>query len=248
MSGERVLENYWISTCSWRVRMVLNHKGLDYKYVCVHLHRSEDDAPEYINKNPSGVPTLTEADGTQLTQSMAIMEYLEEKYPEQSVMPKDPVLRAKVRGIAEEICSGIQPLQNMCVGNLFKICKPWWPAEKKNIMIGAKQMGPVGEVTNIRYLRDVIIEKMQGVDNLMSRAAGTHSVGDSFTIADAALIPQCYAAQYSFGIDLSQFPTIYRVMQTLKKLPCALATEPDVCPDAANVFGALADVAPAKSE
>jgi maleylacetoacetate isomerase len=231
MSNERVLQNTWNSSCSWRVRMVMAYKKLDYKYETVNLVRSEDANPVYINQNPSGVPTLTEANGQQLTQSMAIMEYLEEVYPENSVLPKDAQQRALCRALALEVVSGIQPLQNMGVAYLHILCRGSWPKEKPNIMIGAKQVGAIGEVTNIKYLKDVLIEKLWGVENLMSRVAGTYSIGDTFTIADAALIPQVHASHHSFGVDISVYPTIARVMKTLRELDFVKSTEPDNCPD-----------------
>lgn len=231
MSSERILQNTWNSSCSWRVRMVLAYKELEYKYVTINLVKQEDTDPEYINQNPSGVPTLTELDGRTYTQSLAIMEYLEEAYPERSVLPKEAGSRCLCRALALEIISGIQPLQNMAVAYTHVLCRGSWPKEKPNVMIGAKQVGAIGEVTNIKYLRDVLIEKLWGVENLMSRIAGTYSCGDSFTIADAALIPQVHASYHSFGVDISMYPTITRVMKTLKELPFVKSTEPDACPD-----------------
>jgi len=234
---ERILYNTWNSTCSWRIRIVLAYKGLESKYVAINLQKSEDCDPAYINVNPSGVPTLTEADGRTYTQSMAIMEYLEEQYPERSILPADRHHRALCRAIAQEVISGIQPLQNMAVAYLHLQCRGTWKGgpdgrgDKPNIMIGAKQNGKAGEVVNIRYLRDVLVEKLWGVENMMSRVAGTYSVGDSFTMADAALIPQVYASHHSFGVDISVYPTICRVLKTLKTLPFVLATSPDECPD-----------------
>ena len=90
----------------------------------------------------------------------------------------------------------------------------------------------MGEVTNIKYLRDIITEKLWGFENLLSRTAGTHCFGDSFTIADAALMPQANACRSSFGLDLSIFPTISRVLANIEKLDCVQKTHPDVCPDA----------------
>jgi len=98
-------------------------------------------------------------------------------------------------------------------------------------MIGAKQTGKYGEVSNLRYLRDVLVEKLWGVENLMSRVAGTYSVGDTFSMADAALLPQIYASHHSFGVDISVYPTICRVLKTLKTLDFVIATSPDECPD-----------------
>lgn len=234
MTGDRILQNTWNSTCSWRVRIVLAYKGLDFKYVPINLQKSEDCNPEYINVNPSGVPTLTEPDGRTYTQSMAIMEYLEEKYPTKSTLPTEAGDRALCRALAQEIISGIQPLQNMAVAYLHIQCRSSWHgphSQKPNIMIGAKQVGAIGEVTNLKMLRDVITEKLWGVENLMSRTAGKFAFGDTFTMADAALVPQAYAAQTSFGIDMSIFPTITRVLATLKEQQYVLSTEPDNCPD-----------------
>jgi len=234
---ERILHNTWNSTCSWRVRLVLAYKELPFKYIPINLQKAEDNDPAYINVNPSGVPTLTEPDGRVFTQSMAIMEYLEEKYPERSILPNEMGRRALCRAIAQEIISGIQPLQNMAVAYLHLQCRGLWKGgpdgrgEKPNIMIGAKQLGPYGEVSNLRYLRDVLVEKLWGVENLMSRVSGTYTVGDTFSIADAALIPQVYASHHSFAVDISVFPTICRVLKTVKELPFVLATSPDECPD-----------------
>jgi len=165
------------------------------------------------------------------------MEYLDEKYPEHPMLPKDLEQRTKCRAIAQEIISGIQPLQNMAVAYLHLQCRATWKGgkdgrgDKPKIMIGAKQFAKAGEVANIRYLHDVLVEKLWGVEHLMSRSAGTYSVGDTFSMADAALIPQVYASHHSFGVDISVFPTIVRVLETLKKLPFVNATSPDECPD-----------------
>jgi len=233
--GERILYTTWNSTCSWRVRMVMAYKGIKATQKYIRLQASEDAVPEYININPSGVPTLVEPDGRTYTQSAAIMEYLEEAYPDsKSILPKEAGDRALCRALAQEIISGMQPLQNMAVAYLHLICRPSWKgakSEKPLIMIGAKQFGPSGEVVNFKYLQAVLIEKFWGVENLMSRVAGTHSFGNSFTIADAALVPQAHAAYHSFGVDISQFPTIARVMQNLKKEECVLTTQPNVCED-----------------
>jgi len=234
---DRILQNTWNSTCSWRVRLALAYKKLDSKYIAINLQKSEDNNTAYININPSGVPTLTEPDGKTYTQSMAIMEYLEEAYPDHPLLPKDREKRTLCRAVAQEIISGIQPLQNMAVAYLHLECRGTWKGgpdgrgDKPNIMIGAKQNGKAGEVANIRYLRDVLVEKLWGVENLMSRVAGTYSVGDTFSMADCALIPQVYASHHSFGVDISVYPTICRVLKTIKGLDFVNATSPDECPD-----------------
>lgn len=231
---ERVLQNTWNSSCSWRVRLALAYKGIPFKYVAINLQKQEDCDPAYINQNPSGVPTLTEPDGRTYTQSQAIMEYLEEVYPEKPLLPKEPGMRCLCRALAQEIISGIQPLQNMAVAYLHMQCRASWKganSDKPNIQIGAQQVGRIGQVTNMKFLRDVLVEKLWGVENLMSRIAGTYSCGDTFSVADCALIPQVHASHYSFGVDISVFPTISRVLNNLKKLDFVDATSTDNSPD-----------------
>ncbi|HET6346539.1 MAG TPA: maleylacetoacetate isomerase, partial [Myxococcota bacterium] len=115
------LYNYWRSSSSWRVRIALAHKGLAYEYVPVNLIRDggEQHRESYVGLNPMGeVPTLTfEEDGqtVALAQSMAILEYLEERHPDPPLLPREPVRRAKVRQLANMVNAGIQPLQNLAV-------------------------------------------------------------------------------------------------------------------------------------
>jgi maleylacetoacetate isomerase len=207
---QRVLMNYWRSSCSWRVRMVLALKELDYEYKPINLLKGEDCAPEYWNTNPGGVPTLVDG-GLTLTQSLAIIEYLEERYPQHPVLPRAFDERANVRAVANYIASAIQPLQNLGV-------------QQK---IGEK----FGAEAKAAWAKDVIEEGFAGLEELLKRHAGTHSVGNTFTLADACLVPQLYAAR-RFNADLSKFPTIQRVGAFVEQLPVVLATHPDKMPDA----------------
>jgi len=116
VSGLR-LHGYWRSSASYRVRIALEYKGLEFEYVPVHLLRSggEQHSPEYRALNPqSRVPTLESPDGI-LTQSMAIMEWLEEVYPEPALLPRNPGERARVRALAQILVADVQPLQNVYV-------------------------------------------------------------------------------------------------------------------------------------
>ena len=208
-----VLMNYWRSSCSWRVRMVLAHKKLDYKYVAINLLKAEDTADEYFKMNPSGVPTLLDLErpDAPITQSLAAIEYLEERYPEHPVLPRDFHARAAVRGIANYIAAGIQPLQNLYISQT----------------VAAK----FGEPAKAAWLVEVITEGMLGLEHLLARSAGTHCVGDAFTMADACLVPQAYACR-RFGVDLAQFPTVHRVLQTIEALDVTKVSHPDMMPDA----------------
>jgi maleylacetoacetate isomerase len=209
-AGKRVLLNYWRSSCSWRVRMALHAKGLEYEYKPVNLLKGEDCAPDYWQMNPSGVPTLLD-DGNTVTQSLAILEYLEERYPQNPLLPRAFADRATVRSIALLIASGIQPLQNLGVAQ--KIAKNY------------------GDEHKMPWLKEVISEGMAGLEAVLSKHAGKCCFGDEFTIADATLIPQAYAAR-RFGVDLSVYPTVSRVLAHIEALDVAKATHPDNMPDA----------------
>jgi maleylacetoacetate isomerase len=207
---ERTLLNYWRSSCSWRVRLALAHKKLDYEYKAINLLKGEDSAPEYYAMNPAGVPTLID-DGQVFVQSLAIMEFLEEKYPDHPLLPRSFHQRSLVRAVCLQIVSGVQPLQNLGVLN----------------RIG----GTFGDAAKTQWAKDVIDEGMQGFEELLKRTAGRYCVGDEFTMADCCLIPQGYACR-RFGVDPSKYPTVGRVLANLETLDIYHATHPDRMPDA----------------
>lgn len=204
------LLNYWRSSCSWRVRMVLEHKQLSYKYTPVNLLKGEDETPAYWNMNPSGVPTLKDGDTT-VVQSLAIMEYLEEKYPDQPVLPRGFHARSEVRAIALFIASGIQPLQNLAIAKKIE--------------------GKFGADAKMPWLVDVITEGLTGLEAMLKRTAGKCCFGDEFSMADCCIVPQAYAAR-RFGVSLDQFPTITRVLAHVEALDVVKNTHPDKMPDA----------------
>ena len=190
--------------------MVLEAKGLEWEYVPVNLLKAEDCEMEYYSKNPSGVPTLID-DGVTIGQSLAIMEFLEEKYPQAPMLPKDLADRAAVRSIALFIASGIQPLANL--GTMQKVGKRFGDDQKAGWNV------------------DVITEGMQGLEKLLEKYAGTCCFGDAYTMADACLVPNCYAAK-RFGVDIAQFPVTARVLAHLETIDFVQKTHPDNQPDA----------------
>jgi maleylpyruvate isomerase len=220
-----VLHNYWRSSASHRVRIALGLKGLAYQYVPVNILEAEQQGDAYKAKNPhSQVPTLeiTEDDGTvyNISQSMAILEYLDERFFEPPLLPRllvksekvgDRVLfrRARARALAEIINSGIQPLQNMSTVKAVK-----------------KLGGNDGE-----WVRPWIAIGLNSYAKLAADTAGVYSVGDLPTIADCCLIPQLASAR-RFGVDYSHHELLVRIEKMCLSLPAFAAAAPEAQPDA----------------
>lgn len=203
------LYSYWRSSCSWRVRTVLDYKNLEYTTIPIHLLQQKNVAAEYLEKNPMGqVPALTYNNFT-LTQSMAIIYYLESKHPEPSLLPSSPEDRARVWEICEIINSGIQPLQNLPILDL---------AEKAGV--GKKE-----------WAQKVISEGLYSVEQIISTTAGSFCLGNSATLADVFLIPQVYNAK-RFEVDLTPFPNVSRINDHCLGLSYFQKSHPSSQPDA----------------
>lgn len=209
------LYNYWRSSASWRVRTALHYKGLFFEYVPVDLAREggEQYQPAYEDLNPmKQVPTLEAMqDGrrVRLTQSLAIIEYLEEKWPEPALLPKDPVQRAHARALAEVVNSGIQPLQNM----------------RPQRELRARGVDPT------EWCRLFLAEGLGALEREARRLSGTFLVGDQLTVADVCLVPQLYNAR-RFELPLDTYPTLLRVEEACQRLPAFQRAHPDAQPDA----------------
>jgi maleylacetoacetate isomerase len=216
-NGKVVLHSYWRSSCSWRVRIALALKGVEYDYKAVHLVKNEQMDPCYVKAlNPSEeVPTL-EIDGHTLCQSLAIIEYLEETRPEPPLLPKGAADRAKVRQLSDMVAQAIQPVQNLrCLRKIMG----WY--DDKDDKVRKK----------VEWGRWTIELGFQALERAMKETAGTYSFGDRVTMADLTLVPQVYNAN-RFKCDMSKFPTISRVHANLEKLPAFQAAVPDMMPDA----------------
>ena len=211
------LYGYWRSSAAYRVRIALALKAIPYEHVAVHLLRDggEQRQEPYRRLNPGGrVPTLQTAEGEVIVQSMAILEWLEERFPSPPLLPVDLYARATVRGIAQMIVSDIQPLQNLSVTeHLRDECG--WPPER---VAG--------------WLRHWIGTGMAAVERaLQASSAGRFCVGDSPTLADACLIPQCYAAR-RFGVDPAGYPRIAAIEAHCATIEAFVAASPERQPDA----------------
>jgi maleylacetoacetate isomerase len=211
------LYSYWRSSASHRVRIALQLKGLDFEYAPVHLVAGggEQYSAAYRALNPqSRVPSL-ETPGGVLTQSMAIMEWLEETYPEPPLLPRDPLQRARARAMAQLMVADVQPLQNTSVTRYLQ--------EKLQ----------QGEAAVEDWRRHWVARGLAALEDMLSRGpAGDWCVGTHATLADACLLPQCASAR-RFGIDIVAYPRIARIEKACNANAAFQRAAPEVQPDAA---------------
>ena len=211
-----VLYGFWRSTATWRVRIALAHKGIAYDYRPIHLMRDggEQHKDEYRSKNPlSQVPLIELEDqgrAVRITQSVAIIEYLEERWPEPALLPADRFLRARARQIAEMINSGIQPLQNTSVQR--------WVKDELH----------ADEKAWTRYW---VSRGLGALEAIVAESAGRFAVGDAVSVADLFLAPQLAFAR-RFSIPLDAYPTLVRIDATCAELPAFQRAHAKEQPDA----------------
>jgi maleylpyruvate isomerase len=209
-----VLHNYWRSSASHRVRIGLGLKGLAFDYVAINIVKRDQFADAYRDKNPMAqVPTLeiTEDDGKviAISQSLPILEYLDERFAGAPLLPKDPYLRARARMLAEIVNSGIQPLQNLAV---TKAVKDFGGDEKV-------------------WPRSFIADGLAAFERSARDVAGLFSIGDAPGIVDCCLIPQL-ASSRRFGVDAERFEQLVQIEQRCLALPAFANAVPDRQPDA----------------
>jgi maleylacetoacetate isomerase len=189
------LYTYFRSSAAYRVRIILNLKGLDADYRYVHLVQDggQQHAPDYAKLNPQElVPALTDGDRV-LTQSLAICEYLEDEHPEVSTLPADAPGRARVRALAQVVACDIHPLNNLRV---LKYLENELEVDKD---------------ARIRWYRHWVEEGFRALETLLDDPrTGRYCHGSYPTLADACLVPQVYNAR-RFGCDMDAFPTIQRI-------------------------------------
>lgn len=206
------LFNFWRSSSSWRVRAALAFKGIDYDYVGVDFLQREIPA-ELVAASPFGqVPALEweeQGQTRRLSQSVAIIEYLEERFPTPPLLPTDLYRRAQVRQIVEGINAGTQPLQNSAV---------------------LSQVGELGGDSRLWAILH-IARGLGAVDRILSETAGEYAVGDQLTLADLYIVPQVYNAR-RFDIDMDGMPTLLRVDRVASAHPAIAKAHPDQQPDA----------------
>jgi maleylpyruvate isomerase len=214
------LYSYFRSTTSYRVRIALNLKGCAYETVPIHLLREggEQYKESYSAVNPMNeLPTLQVLDESgheiaRIGQSVAILEYLEECFPEPALLPQKPLDRALVRQRLEVVNSSIHPVQNLKV--MRKLTQDFGTDRPRNFAWAAYW----------------IERGFRGLEVLLEQSAGRYSVGDAITLADIALVPQVYNAR-KFGVDVNAFPMIERVDAACRELEAFQLSAPDAQPD-----------------
>lgn len=212
------LYTYWRSSASYRVRIGLAIKGLSYESVPVHLLRDggEHLKESYTKINPQQqVPSLELDDGTVLTQSLAILEYLDETYPDPPLMPTTPVDRARVRALTQVIACDIHPINNL---NVLSYLINDMNVDQENRVVWYRNWIEIGFPSFEKLLTS-------------SSKTGKFCHGDTLTLADALLIPQIYNAR-RFDVDLSSFPTILRIEKACLELDSFQAAKPEAQVDA----------------
>jgi maleylpyruvate isomerase len=207
-----ILHGYFRSTASWRVRIALGLKGLAADQVFHHLRRGEQRAPDYLLVNPQGLlPALALDDGRVLTQSLAIVEYLDETHPEPPLLPADPVARAQVRAVAQAIACDIHPVQNL------------------KVLARLRDLG-LDEPAVQGWAAAVIEEGLDAVDTLLADHSGRFAFGDAPGLADLVLVPQLGNAR-RFGVEL-RWNRLTDIEAACLELPAFKSAVPSAQPDA----------------
>ena len=207
------LHGYFRSSASYRVRIALNLKGLATEHLPHHLRKGEQRAPAYLAINPQGlVPTLEDDVGAVLTQSLAIIEWLDETHPAPPLLPKDPLRRAKVRAFAQALACDTHPVQNL------------------KVLARLRQLG-LAEEKVTEWAAWANREGLSACETLIANEPGPFCFGSAPTIADLCLVPQLANAR-RFGVDVSAYPRLLKAEAAAKEIKAFADAAPDKQPDA----------------
>ncbi len=207
------LHNYFRSSASFRVRIALALKGLSYDYVPVHLAKGDHKLPAYAALSADALVPLLEIDGVKLSQSMAIIEYLDDKYPEPALLPKDALGRARVRALAQSIACEIHPLNNLRILKyLTRVLKV--DEEAKNTWY-------------VHWCR----EGLEAFERQLAQLpSAKFCYGDTLTLADCCLVPQIFNAQ-RFNVPFEGLQRTMAAFDACMALPAFQQAQPSACPD-----------------
>jgi len=206
------LHGAWRSSAAYRVRIGLNLKGLAYETAPVNLVANQHLAPAFAALNPQRLVPALEVDGRVLTQSLAILEWLDETVPEPALLPADPFDRAVVRSMAQIVASDIHPVNNL------------------RILRALTELG-VDEPGREAWIGRWITDGFSALEPMIARHGGDYAFGDAPTLADCCLVPQVYNAE-RFRTDLAPFPALRAVAEHARAHPAIAAAHPNQQPDA----------------
>jgi maleylacetoacetate isomerase len=217
MKKKPVLYSYYRSTASYRVRIALAYKNIHYDYLALNLLKQEQKHQHFLSINPAGLVPVLYDDSHYLSQSLAILEYLEETYPDPPLLPKAPDARAQVRGIAQMIACEIHPLNNLRVLNYL--------TQELKVSDDEKQA----------WYQHWVQQTFEPLEKQLEQNAHNHfCYGEHVTLADLCLIPQVYNA-YRFKVPMDFYPNIRRINEHCLQLPYFIAAHPDNQPDTVAV-------------
>lgn len=208
-----ILHGYWRSGTSYRTRIALNIKGVRYHQVSHDLRTGEQRSPDYLALNPQGLVPALEVEGHVLTQSGAIIEWLEERYPDPPLLPGSAIDRAVVRAMAMLVACDIHPLNNVRVLDRLRDDLSASPDAVKD------------------WIAHWISQGFGAFETLVARRGGRFCFGDRLTLADCHIVPQLYSAE-RFGVDVSAFPRLVEAVERVRAEPAVAAAHPDRQADA----------------
>jgi maleylpyruvate isomerase len=214
--SEIILHNYYRSSTSYRVRIALEMKGIKYRYVSHHLRLGEHLEPAYLAVNPQGlVPALIWNDGALLTQSLAIMEFLDEIQPQPQLLPPDALGRARVRMLAQMIACDIHPVNNL------------------RILTALRTLYGAGDEDVANWFRHWVNETFHPLEKILAESpeTGKFCHGDTPGLADICLVAQV-ANNARFNLDMTPYPAISRINAECSSLPAFIKAAPANQPDA----------------
>lgn len=203
-----ILYDYWRSSACYRVRIALNLKGVDYERRPVNLAEGEQKSDEYRALNPQGLIPMLEIDGHRLTQSLAIINYLDIRYPNVPLIPAAAADRAHVVAMAMAVACDIHPLNNLRVLKYLK-----------------SELGHSQDEVDAWYAH-WITEGLTGLEGMAKPSAGKFLFGDAPTGADVCLVPQLYNAR-RFNVPLDDFPTLLRAEENANRMEAFVKAHPD---------------------
>ena len=206
------LHGYYRSSATYRVRIALGLKGVTSSQISHHLRRGEQRLPGYLRLNPQGLVPALEVAGCVLTQSLAIIEWIEEMQPQPPLLPSEPFARARVRAFALAIACDIHPVQNLKILNRLR------------------DLGVSSDAVT-QWAADVNEEGLDACEGLLQAQQGPFCFGEQPTLADICLVPQLANAR-RFGIDVEQFPRLLAAEAAANDLAAFQAAAPDRQPDA----------------